>query len=118
MPSTGSATTRRPLGYGLVAVTGILLGTVGVIPFLLLGYAVIQWVLAPLGLAVADTSYNDDPIVLVVSGVLLPLAILSAWAGAVWWLTRRFALARPWAWPLAVAALALPVVLFAISKTF
>lgn len=51
------------------------------------------------------------------AGVLVPLVVVSAWVGAVWSLARRFALSRRLAWPLAVAALVLPVVLFAITKT-
>lgn len=109
--------TQRPLGYALVGLGSLLLGTVGIIPFVLLGYALVQWVLAPLGLAPADTSNNDGVMGLLIGGVLLPLAILGCWAGMVWSLTRRFALARRWAWPVAVAALAVPFVLFAISKS-
>lgn len=115
-PRTGPAT-RRPLGYGLVGLAALLLGAVGTIPFVMLAYTIVQWVLAPLGLAAADTSNNDGVLGLLVAGVLLPLAILSVWAGVVWWLARRFALARRWAWPLAIAALAVPFVLFAINKS-
>lgn len=109
--------TRRPLGYGLVGPAALLLGVVGTIPFLMLLYTFIQWVLAPLGLAADDTSNNDAVMELLVAGVLLPLSIPGCWAGLVWSLTRRFALARRWTWPLAVAALALPFVLFAITKS-
>lgn len=107
----------RPLGYGLVASTALLLGALGIVPFLILGYAVSQWVLAPLDLTVVDSSNNDGPLGLVVAGVLLPLAIASGCAALVWWLSRRFALRRRWSWSLAVVALVLPVVLFVLVRT-
>lgn len=50
-PGNGSAAARRPLGYLLVGLTGLLFSAIGTIPFVILGYAVVQWVLAPLGLA-------------------------------------------------------------------
>lgn len=77
-PTTMSTTKWRPLGCGLVTLTALPLGTIGTVPFLILGYAVVQWVLAPLGLAAADSSNNEGPMGLVVAGVLLPLVIASA----------------------------------------
>jgi hypothetical protein len=115
-PTTGWARTR-PLGYGLVVLTGLLLGTVGIIPFVILGYGVTQWVLAPLGLAAVDTSNNDGVGGLLIGGVYPAFAIVFAWAGLVSWWTRRFVLTQLLAWPMAVAALIMPLVLFVAVKT-
>jgi hypothetical protein len=100
-----------------VVLTGLLLGTVGIIPFVILGYGVTQWVLAPLGLAAVDTSNNDGVGGLLIGGVYPALAIVSAWAGLVSWWIRRFVLTRLLAWPMAVAVLILPFVLFVAVKT-
>lgn len=114
--SAGSLTARRPLGYGLLVLITLAIGAVGTIPFVMLLYTVGQLVLAPLGLAAADSSNNDGIMVLIVAGVLLPLTIVTVWAWVVWWLTARFALARRLSWPLAALALALPLVLFVLAK--
>ncbi|MGI3781667.1 MAG: hypothetical protein ACRYG2_12910 [Janthinobacterium lividum] len=97
--------------------TSVLLGLVGTIPFVILGYAIVQWVLAPLGLAAPDSSNNDGVVVLLVAGVVLPLLVVGVWVGVTRWLTRRFALVRTVGWLLALAGLVVPVIVFVVAKS-
>lgn len=55
-------------GYPLVLLTSLALAVVGIIPFVLAGYAVEQLLLAPLDLAPVDPTNNDGTSVLVVCG--------------------------------------------------
>lgn len=114
-PATASR--RAPVGYLAVGAISLLLGVVGTIPFVILGYAFVQWVLAPLGLMSADSSNDDGVGVLIFAGVLLPLLVVGTWVAATWWLSRRFTLGRTTGWLLAVAGLVLPVIFFTAAKS-
>jgi hypothetical protein len=116
-PSSPTTASRAVVGYVTVGGASLLLGILGTIPFVILGYALVQWVFAPLGLAVPDSSNNDGVTVLLVAGVLLPLLVVGAWVAVTRWLTRRLALVRPVGWLLALVGLVLPVVVFVVAKS-
>jgi hypothetical protein len=113
-PSLAAERRRPGRGYPLVVVTSMALGVVGVIPFVLAGYAVEQLLLAPLDLAYVDPTNNDGTGVLVICGVVAPLLLVAGWAALTaavvrrWWLGRR-------GWALAVAGLAAPTLAFVAS---
>ncbi|RYY13821.1 MAG: hypothetical protein EON55_09625 [Alphaproteobacteria bacterium] len=114
--STVKAEQRRPgRGYALVLLTSLALGVVGIVPFVLAGYAVEQLLLAPLDLAPVDSTNNDGTGVLVVCGVVAPLLVMAGWAALTATVVRRCSLRRH-SWALAVAALAAPTLAFVASK--
>ena len=113
--STGSSTATPYPGHPLVALVSLALGVVGVLPFILVGYAVEQLLLAPLGLAPVDPTNYDGTAVLVVGGVVAPLLVLATWAAFTAAVVRQRGLGRR-SWVVAAAALAVPTLVFVASK--
>lgn len=102
-------------GYALVVMTSLALGVLGVVPFVLAGYAVEQLLLAPLDLAPVDPTNDDGTGVLVVCGVVAPLLVVTGWAALTAAAVRRCWLGRR-GWALAVAGLAAPTVALVASR--
>lgn len=71
---------------------------------------------APLGLGPVDPTNDDGNGVLVVLGVLAPVAVLAVWAGPTAVLVRRGQLRRGTSWLLAAAALLAPTIVFVSSR--
>lgn len=91
------------------------LGIVGILPFVMAGYAVEQLVLAPLGLAPVDPTNNDGTAGLVIYGIVAPLAVAASWAALTAAIVRRRNLGRG-GWLLAAAGLVAPSIAFVASK--
>lgn len=106
---------HRGWGFPLVAVISIVLGIVGIIPFVIAVYAVEQLLLAPLGLAPVDPTNNDGAAGLVIFGIGAPLVVAASWAAAAAAVVRGFGLGRC-GWAVAVAGVAAPTIAFAASK--
>jgi hypothetical protein len=112
----GARPGRGALGYGSVLGCSAAVGVVAVLPFVMALYALEQLVLAPLGLAPVDPTNDDGNGVVVVVGVLAPVAVLAVWAGLTAALVRRGRLPRATAWLLAAAALLAPTIVFVSSR--
>ena len=107
---------RRPgAGDLVVTVVSIALGVVGILPFVMAGYAVEQLVLAPLGLAPVDPTNNDGTAVVVICGVVAPLAVAAAWVASAAAIVRRRNLGRG-GWILATSGLLAPTIAFVTSR--
>lgn len=114
--SSASQGRRRPRpGHALVIIASVALGVVGIIPFVLAGYAIEQLLLAPLGLAPVDPTNDDSTGVLVIGGVVAPLLVVVGWAALTATVVRRCRLRRR-GWALALAGLAAPTVALVASK--
>lgn len=113
--SVGAGRRHPGWGHPLVALVSLALGVVGVLPFILVGYAVEQLLLAPLGLAPVDPTNDDGTAVLVVGGVVAPLLVLATWAALTAAVVRQRGLGRR-SWVVAAAALAVPTLVFVASK--
>jgi hypothetical protein len=92
-----------------VVLVSVVLGVVGVIPFVLVPYALEQLVLAPLGLAAVDPTNDDGDAVVVVLGVVAPLVVAGAWAVLVAAVARRYAL-RSGCWGVSAVCLTAPTI--------
>lgn len=102
-------------GYLLVAVVSTALGIVGILPFVMAGYAVEQLVLAPLGLAPIDPTINDGTAVVVICGIVAPLAVAASWAALIAAIVRRRDLGRG-GWASATIGLVPPTIAFVASR--
>lgn len=87
----------------------------GILPFVVAGYAVEQLMLAPLGLAPVDPTNNDGAAIVVLCGVVAPLAVAAAWGALTAVSVHRYNLGLG-GWALAAAGLAAPTIAFVASR--
>ena len=106
----------RSLGY-VVRASGLsgLIGVIAIVPFLVGVYSFQQSILVPLGLAHRDPTFNDNPAVGGLLGILVSLALIVIWAAAMrnW---ARSSAARNRVWAAGSLALVLPIAVFLFLK--
>lgn len=104
----------RAPGLALLLLMSLAIGAVGMVPFVVTGYVLSQWILVPLGLADQDATFNDGFVPAFLAGVVAPVLLLTGWALATRWICRWAALNRIAAWSTATLGLLAPTIALVI----